>query len=125
MHIVKNFQITKSVKIGLVMAVLLNLALLGNANSPSEIQLTYDQEKGRLHVVVKHVSTHMRKHYIRKIEVRKNNEPSVPYYYTSQTSPSELIVDIALKAVPTDTIHVEAICSQAGRAEETLVIPAE
>ena len=119
-------SIAKNITRMIMVAVLsLNIAVLAQARPPSTIELTYDAQKGSLHVVVKHVSENMRKHYIRKITVTRNKEVPVPYYYSSQTSAAEMMVDIPLKVMPKDTITVEAVCSEAGRGEETLIIPEE
>jgi|SRR3989338_759931 len=126
MPIVKQFLLRKNVmKIITVTALLCNLTLRGEAVPPSAIELSYDKEKQALHIIIKHVSDNTHKHYIRRIEVTRNAEPPFPYFFTSQTSASEQIADIPMKAAPHDTIHVLAICSRAGRGEQVLVIPEE
>jgi hypothetical protein len=100
-----------------------HLTVLAQARPPSSIDLTYDAAKESLHIDIKHVSENMRKHYIRKITVTKNKEVPSTYFYSSQTSASEMIVDVPMKAMPKDTITVEVVCSEAGRGEQTLVIP--
>ena len=118
-------SIIKVVKVAMLAIVFLSLTMPAQATSPSSIELTYDQKARTLHIVVKHVTAHMRKHYIRKIEISKNAEKPVAHYYSSQTSASEQIVDISLKAKPHDTIHVEAVCSSAGRGAQDLIVPEE
>ena len=99
-----------------------NVALRGEARPPSKIDLSYDKDTKRLHVVVQHVSENLRKHHIRKLDVSVNDEMPFSHYFPSQTSAAELITDIPLDVAPNDTIRVEAFCSDAGRAEQTLFI---
>ena len=118
-------SLNKIIVTGIIAGMVIGLAWKGEANSPTKIQLTYDKEKKLLHVVVKHVAHNMRKHYIRKINVSRNDEVPVPYHFAKQTSADELIADVPLEAVANDVIKVKAICSEAGNAEESLVLPAE
>lgn len=118
-------MLKKILLITILLSIVCSFALNVEARPPSQIELAYDREKQSLHVVVKHISDNMRKHYIRKIDVSRNDEDPVPYYFSSQTSAAELIIDIPLEAQPNDVIYVEAVCSEAGRAEQTLVITEE
>ena len=93
------------------------------ATPPKEIQLEYDQEKKVLHMDLKHVSSNPRKHYLRRVFIYKNSEEAIVRYYTKQTTPQGLTDDIAIDLSPGDKVRVLAVCSDAGRKEETLVIP--
>jgi len=102
-----------------------SLVFVAQARQPSAIELSYDKDKSLLHIVIKHTSNNLREHHIRKVTVTKNKETAVPYYFPTQTSATELILDVPLIAIPNDTIRVEAVCSEAGRGEQELVIPGE
>ena len=93
------------------------------ATPPSKIILEYDQEKKILHMEFKHVSSNPRKHYLRRVFVYKNDVEAIKRDYTTQTNPQELIEDVSIELKPGDVIRVLAICSKAGRKEETLIIP--
>ncbi len=94
------------------------------ATSPSSIELTYDPQKKNLHIEIAHVAHDPREHHIRKVQVFLNEGTPIDLYFPTQTSPSQLIVDVPLSAQEEDQIRVLAICNEAGRKEETLVVPA-
>ena len=93
------------------------------ATPPSEILLKYDSQGKTLHVTIKHVSSHLRKHHIRKLEVYKNDIQVGDYNYNNQTKATEQDQNVQMEAVAGDVIRVLAICSEAGRGEATLTIP--
>lgn len=93
------------------------------ARPPAEIQLIYDKDLKRLHIEVRHVSKNPRKHFIRKLLLSKNNKELESFSYVQQTTAAALIQDVSLESVTGDVITVEAVCNEAGRKEETLIIP--
>ena len=95
------------------------------ARPPSSIDLTYDPKTEILHIDLKHPSSNPQQHHIRKILVYKNNEEPILFHYASQTSAEGTIQDVPLKAKPQDVIRGEAICSDAGCGDQTLIIPAD
>lgn len=97
----------------------------GWATPPSSIELTYDPDKKNLHIEIAHVAHDPRRHHIRKVEVYLNDEKPIDLYFATQTKPSMLITDVALEAKAGDKIRVLAICNEAGRREETLIVPEE
>ena len=112
----------KLLVIGIVVGLFFNMAWQAQAVPPSAIELSYDEDKKTLHVAVKHVSKNTHKDYIRKLNVYQNDKGPTSYYFPAQTSATELITDIPLDVNPKDVIRVEAVCSNAGRGEQTLVI---
>lgn len=100
-----------------------SLAFFTWAIPPSSIELKYLPDEKKLHIEINHVSHNLRVHHIRKIEIYLNNEEVETINLTTQTSPSQVIRDVDLEAKPDDQIRVLAICSDAGRKEETLVVP--
>ena len=99
------------------------LPSLSWARPPSKIILEYDQQKKILHMEFKHVSLDPRKHYLRRVLIYKNDEDFIQKNYSSQTNAQGLIQDLTIDLKPGDVIRVLAICSDAGRKEETLIIP--
>ena len=95
------------------------------ATPPSSIDLSYDPENKNLHIEIAHASHDPRAHHIRKVEVTRNDDKPIDLYFATQTTPAMLTTDVPLEAKEGDTIRVVAICSEAGRKEETLVIPKE
>lgn len=92
------------------------------ATPPTNLTLTYDLETKTLHIEMTHVSSHLRKHYIRKILVYKNDQEVEDIRLVSQTTPSSVIRDVVLDAKDKDVIRVKAICSEAGTAEASLTV---
>ncbi len=93
------------------------------ARPPSAVDLSYDTEKKDLHIEVHHVASNPRKHFIRKLSIDKNGQEVDSRSYAKQTTATMLIEDVPLEAVTGDVVRVEAICSEAGRKEATLVVP--
>ncbi len=95
------------------------------ATPPSSIELTYEPDKKNLHIEIAHAAHDPHKHHIRKVEVYLNDEKPIDLYFATQTTPASLIIDLALQAKAGDKIRVLAICNEAGRLEETLIVPKE
>lgn len=108
--------------VGLLISCLINSV---GATPPSSIELTYDPQKGILHIAIAHAAHDPREHHIRKVEVSLNSEKPINLYFATQTTPARLIIDLALQAKAKDKIRVLAICSEAGRLEKTLIVPKE
>ena len=106
--------------IGILVFGLINSAW---ATSPSNIELTYNLQKKNLHIEITHAAHDPHKHHIRKVEVSLNDEKPINLYFASQTTPAFLIIDLALQAKAGDKIRVLAICNEAGRREQTLIVP--
>ena len=92
------------------------------AHPPRDMTLTYDKEKGTLHISLSHISKNPRDHFIRKIIVYKNNEELEEHYFVTQTSGKGLETDISIEAGAGDVIGIKAICNKAGYAEAKLTI---
>ena len=109
---------------------IIGILLFGFINSvgatpPSSIELTYELDKKNLHIQIAHAAHDPHKHHIRKVEVSLNDEKPIDLYFATQTTPAFLMIDLTLEAKAGDTIRVLAICNEAGRREETLIIPKE
>ena len=96
-------------------------ASLSYAIQPS-IKLDYNIDQKILHIDVGHVTTNVRDHFIRRIEVYKNDEEIVKMNFASQKVKGQ-IEDISLDAKEKDIIRVKAFCNESGPKEETLVVP--
>jgi len=86
----------------------------GFAHPPGEIKLSYNMSNQQLHIEAAHVSRDKNQHYIRKIEMRKNNTETATKRYHQQVTPSTFTKDIALIAEEGDTIEVILYCSEGG-----------
>ena len=106
--------------VGILLSCLISFAW---ATPPSSIDLNYDAEKGNLHIEIAHAAHDPHQHHIRKVEVSVNDQKATNLYFATQTTPASLIIDLPLQAKGGDRIRVLAICSEAGRREETLIVP--
>ena len=92
------------------------------ATAPKQINLSYDKQKELLIIDIDHISHNVRKHYIRKIEIYKNNELIKEFFPPAQ-KPTGLSISTPLIAKEKDEIMVKAICKEAGSARQMLIIP--
>ena len=92
------------------------------AHPPTSIELDYDIQEQRLHFVINHVSSNLRKHHIRKVVVKKNGKEKSVLHFPTQTRPRQLIGDLKIQAELDDTLSLKAICSQAGYLEESIIV---
>jgi hypothetical protein len=109
----------------MMVSCLLGVASLARATPASEIKFTYDFAKKILNVNVLHVSPNIQRHYIRRLEVYKNDTIIKTYNYPAQTSPQGLKQDVPLDLKPTDTVHVKAYCIQGGTKEGVFSLSSE
>lgn len=106
----------------ILLLVIIFYCLPASARPPSKINLTYAKEEKMLLIDIEHVSSDQNDHYIRRVIVYKNGEEVAKYAYPIQEKPTGQAQDVKLEAKVGDEIRVLAICSKAGRKEETLVI---
>ena len=118
-------MMTKQIKrmLSLLITFLIFMATTTSAHPPTGMKLDYNQTTGTLHIEMRHVTGNMRKHYIRRILVYKNQEEPISLAIPQQTTPSSMVKDVPLKANPKDVIRVQAFSTDGGSAEETLIIP--
>ena len=111
-----------AVAVCILMTALL-LALLpapGGAHSPKEVVLTYDQAKHTLEVRITHPSQNPAAHYIKKVELKKNDQTISATEYQSQPEKTTFVYSYPLDAAPGDVIEVKANCSFFGSKTEKL-----
>ncbi|MBU0468421.1 MAG: hypothetical protein KKD07_03225 [Candidatus Omnitrophica bacterium] len=92
------------------------------AHAPASVDLSYDQEKQVLKVKIQHVTQAVRKHYIRSIEVRKNDSEDDVYYFHYQKDNKLIEQDISIEAVAGDFFNVKVSCKQGGSTMASLVV---
>jgi len=119
---VTGIKIKKMKKI-FILFFLLALSVSALAIPPSDILIEYDADTKILHMEVKHISTNIRDHYIRRLIVYKNDIEVSKFTYAKQTSATALTQDLAVEAVPGDVIRVKAICNESGPEEKTFIVP--
>jgi desulfoferrodoxin (superoxide reductase-like protein) len=106
-----------------VMVILLLVAVNAQAHPPRSVALEYDKVKAELKITIAHVSSDLNEHYIRKIEVQKNQEEVISINLNRQEHPQEFSETILLDAIPEDVVSVKAFCSKGGVGTASLLIP--
>jgi len=109
-----------------ILSFLFSLLLLQSsawAHPPAHIGLVYNQEEGNLHIELGHVTKNLRKHYIRKLFICKNDVEVKNFLYVHQATSALLVEDVSLEAVAGDVFRVKAVCRESGYKDATLVVP--
>jgi len=116
-------KVKKMKKIIIVSAFLLTFFASNSfAHAPAGVDLSYDLENQVLKVTVKHVTQAVRKHYIRKIEVIKNDEKPIDLYLYWQKDNAVITEEIKVKAEVGDILNVSASCKQGGSTTASLTV---
>ena len=112
---------------GAVAACILMTALLlallpapGSANPPKEVVLSYDQAKHTLEVRITHPSQNPAAHYIKKVELKKNDRTISATEYQSQPGQATFAYVYPVEIGPVDVLDVTVTCSIFGSKTEKL-----
>ena len=112
---------------GAVAACILMTALLlallpapGAANPPKEVVLSYDQAKHTLEVRITHPSQNPAAHYIKKVELKKNDRTISATEYQSQPGQETFTYVYPVEIGPADVLEVKVTCSVFGSKTEKL-----
>lgn len=104
----------------------ISIVLISNivyAHPPSDMVLSYDQEKQLLSVKMRHTTHDPREDYIRKVEISVNGAEIVVKHYTIQLNTLEFSEDVALPAKEGDSITVKAYSKEGGSGVMTIQVP--
>lgn len=93
------------------------------ATPPSAVHIEYNAGKKILHLEIKHISRNLNDHYIRRVNVTKNDNEIKKFIYPRQSSPPGFSEDIDLDAQSGDIIRVKVFCNRTGPKEEAFVVP--
>jgi len=92
------------------------------ATPPTGITLTYDSEKGSLHVEAVHPSFNLEKSYVRLMNVYVNGEQVSTLNYFRQGDYNEFNDDVPVTAQAGDIIKVELFCALGGDMSKELTV---
>ena len=95
-------------------AVLLLLAILAVAHSPSRVLLAYDDLNQTLNVTITHTSSNIDSHYVREVVVQKNGDEVLKREYTNQTTTTTFSYHYPINATSGDLLKAVAYCSISG-----------
>ena len=97
----------------------------GLADPPQDVALSYDWKTQTLTAEITHKSTFTGLHYIKRIEVKKNNQPIGKYDYPNQPGKTNFSYNYNVPAVENDLLDVTAFCNIQGQKTVTLKVEAK
>lgn len=103
-----------TVKVLAALMLIAMMALPAMAHSPSQVNLTYDNQNQTLTVMTTHTVSNPSSHYVREIVVEKNGEKVLTKEYTSQPTSSTFSYNYPINAAKGDVLNATAYCSIAG-----------
>ena len=95
------------------------------ATPPTSITLTYDLNKGFLHVEAEHPSFNLDKSYVRLMNIYVNNSQISARNYYRQEAYDKFTDDFPVTAQVGDVIKVELFCSLGGDMSKELTVQKE
>ncbi len=92
------------------------------ATPPTSITLSYDLDKGSLHVEAVHPSFNLEKSYVRLMNVYVNGQQVTTLNYFKQNDNYEFTDDVPVTAQEGDVIKVELFCSLGGDMSKEMTV---
>lgn len=92
------------------------------ADPPQDVLLNYDLKTRTLTVTIQHPSTFTSLHYIKQIEIKKNNEPAEKKTYSSQPGKTAFEYTYRVEATANDILEVAVSCNIQGRKTAALKV---
>jgi hypothetical protein len=115
---------------GAVAACILMIALLpallpatGAAHPPKEVALSYDRAKHMLEIRITHSSPNPAAHYIKKVELKKNNQTISAAEYQNQPGQATFAYVFPVEIGPVDVLEITVTCNVFGSKTEKLTAP--
>jgi hypothetical protein len=96
------------------------------ATPPKEIQVQYDYVRESLAVEARHVSDDLSEHFIRRVVITSSFKDVEPqeFNFVKQVNPTRFEETVSYAATLGDTLTITLYCSEGGKGEEVLEIPA-
>lgn len=95
---------------------------LASAHSPSNMVLQYDMSTQTLGVTITHNVVDPEKHYIYKVEIKKNGQTSESSTYTNQLNYISFTYTYQVNATKGDSFEVTASCILGGSLTKQLTV---
>ncbi len=92
------------------------------ADPPQDLSLNYDMKTQTLSVSITHKSTFTGFHYIKQVQIKRNDELFETRKYDSQTGKTTFVYTYKVPAKPNDLLEVTAICNVQGQKTATLKV---
>lgn len=109
----------------LVIAICLLTSGPVKADPPQDLSLRYDPATQTLSVTITHPSTFTGLHYIKRVEIKKNNQPVGKNDYTSQPGKKTFSYPFNVQAVENDLLEVTVFCNIQGQKAATLKVESQ
>lgn len=108
-----------------LLAACLSLTQNACADAPQEVLLNYNIKAQTLTVTVTHKSSFTGIHYIKQIEIKKNNEPAEKKVYSTQPGKKAFTYTYNIPAAVNDVLEVTVACNIQGQKTATLKVEQE
>lgn len=92
------------------------------ASPPTSIALTYDQDKGNLHVEAIHPTQDLEKNYVRLMNVYVNGDLVNTLNYARQSDYDKFTEDVPVTAQVGDVIKVDLFCFSGGELAQEMKV---
>ncbi|PKN18836.1 MAG: hypothetical protein CVU71_08540 [Deltaproteobacteria bacterium HGW-Deltaproteobacteria-6] len=92
------------------------------ADAPRDMALNYDMLTQTLTVTITHKSFFTGTHYVKQVDIRKNNEPAGKNDYTSQPGKTSFVYTYRIPTAANDVLEVTAFCNIQGKKTATLKV---
>ena len=92
------------------------------ADPPQDLSLSYDLKTQTLSASITHKSTFTGFHYIKQVQIKKNQEPLETADYDSQAGKATFVYTYKVPAKPNDLLEATAACNVQGQKTATLKV---
>ncbi|PKN34911.1 MAG: hypothetical protein CVU61_05990 [Deltaproteobacteria bacterium HGW-Deltaproteobacteria-19] len=94
------------------------------ATAPSDVKCAYDAATLTLQVTITHPSPFPTSHYIKSVEIKKDNKVLLSQNYKSQPDAPAFSYSYKIQVVPGDVLDVKATCNLWGSKAVKFTVPA-
>lgn len=110
-------------KISAVLILMLAVCSLAYAHPPSDIVISYDNVTHILKAVIYHNVSNTANHYIKKVDIGKNNKEIIEHSISQQDNNLTQTVSYLIPDVKAgDSLSVEAYCSISGKLKKDIIV---
>lgn len=92
------------------------------AHGPSQVMLSYAGDTGTLSVTIVHSVSNPATHFIKKVEISRNDRLEKTYEYDSQPDRERFTYTYPVEVKPGDRLSVKATCNYIGSKSASLTV---
>ncbi|NPU83171.1 MAG: hypothetical protein HPY65_01690 [Syntrophaceae bacterium] len=97
---------------------------VAQAHSPSDLKFSYEAATQTLQVTITHPSPFPTSHYIKNVEIKKENKVLLSQNYKSQPDAPAFSYSYRIQAFPGDVLDVKVTCNLWGSKAVKFTVPA-